>query len=147
MHFCSAANQVLPTFHSLDETCDSAWLADDELPATLMPILRATFEEFGAQVAGIASQVSALAAHWPRDKRLPRILEDVSISLPEGIFRRAAMPYTLWMAQCAIDTITSLLADAGGEALLSINAPRLERDGLQARFSSATHSHGTAHAV
>lgn len=144
--------------NSLDETHNNAWLANDELPATLMPILRATFDEFGAQVVGIASQVKALAAHWPTDKRLPRILEDVAIPLQEGTFRRAAMPYTLWMTQCAIDAITSLpeesaielrrwLKDAGGGALLSLDAPRLERDGLQARFSSATRNRGTAHAT
>ncbi len=146
----------LPT--SLDESAAPGWLANDEIPATLMPILRITFEEFGAQVAGIAAQVSALAAHWPKDKRLPRILEDVAIPLPEGMFRRAAMPYTLWMAQRALDAIAELpeqtaqdlrywLSESGGEALLSLDAPRLERDGLQARFSSAAHDRGTVRAV
>ena len=92
------------------------------------------------------------------DKRLPRILEDVAIPLPEGTFRRAAMPYTLWMVQCAIDTITTLpessalelrrwLTDIGGAALLSLDAPRLERDGLQARFSSVARNPETAHAT
>ena len=157
-HLRSWIDRMADLPNSLDETSESAWLANDELPVTLMPILRTTFEEFGAQVAGIAAQVSALAAHWPMDKRLPRILEDVAIPLQEGTFRRAAMPYTLWMAQRAVDAITTLpessaldvrrwLVDVGGEALLSIDAPRLERDGLQARFSSATRNRGTAHAT
>jgi hypothetical protein len=62
------------------------------------------------------------------------------------------------MAQRAIDAITTLpensalelrrwLVGVGGEALLSLDAPRLERDGLQARFSSATRNRGTAHAT
>lgn len=143
---------------SLDENAAPGWLANDEIPATLMPILRITFEEFGAQVAGIAAQVNSLAAHWPKDKRLPRILEDVAIPLPEGAFRRAAMPYTLWMAQRALDAIAELpeqtaqdlrrwLSESGGEAMLSLDAPRLERDGLQARFSSAAHDRGTVRAA
>lgn len=146
----------LPNF--FDEKAGATWLENDELPATLMPILQITFKEFGAQVEGIASQVSALASHWPMEKRLPRILEDVAIPLPEGTFRRAAMPYTLWMAQRALDTIDELppgpaqdlrrwLADSGGSALLSLQAPRLERDGLQARFSSAARNRETAPAT
>lgn len=133
---------------SLDEQRDVAWPANDELPETLMPILRITFEEFGAQIVGISEQVRALAGHWPILRRLPRVLQDVAIPLREGVFRRAAMPYTLWMAQRAIDVIATLPADVaedmrrwltelGGGALLSLDAPRLERDGLQARLSKA----------
>jgi len=132
--------------NSFDERAGADWMANDELPATLLPILRATFQEFGAQLSGISAQVKALKSHWPIDRRLPRILEDVAIPLHDGIFRRAAMPYTLWMAQRALDVIAKLpehqaqelrqwLASAGGENLLSLDAPRLERDGLQARFS------------
>lgn len=144
--------------NSLDESAAPTWLANDDIPATLMPILRITFEEFGAQVAGIADQVRTLAAHWPKERRLPRILEDVAIPLPEGTFKRAAMPYTLWMAQRALDSIAELpeqtgqelgrwLTESGGGALLTLDAPRLERDGLQARFSSVTHNRGTARAA
>lgn len=144
--------------NSFDESAGADWMPNDELPATLLPILRATFEEFGAQVAGISAQVNALKDHWPSDRRLPRILEDVAIPLREGAFRRAAMPYTLWMAQRALDVIAKLpahqaqelrqwLAATGGEHLLSLDAPRLERDGLQARFSSAERSSGTARAA
>lgn len=121
------------------------WLANDEIPETLMPIVELTFREFLVQVTGIAEQVRQRAAAWPADRRLPRVLEDVEIPLAEGIFRRAAMPYTLWMAQRALAKVDDLpVVDAtavrawikarGGEALFSLTDLPLERDGLQARL-------------
>lgn len=125
------------------------WLADDGIPETLLPVVELTFREFLPQVCAIAAQVrartAASSAAADPERRLPRILDDVAIELPEGTFRRAAMPYTLWMAQRALDKVTdrptaeatalhAWITNMGGADLFTIGEPRLQRDGLQARI-------------
>ena len=117
----------------------------DDIPATLLPILEVTFREFLPQLTGIAAQVRARAAGSSAERHLPRTLDDVDIPFPDGTFRRAAMPYTLWMGQRALDVVSSRAVDEqaalsrwiislGGAALFDLGNPRLDRDGLKAKL-------------
>ena len=62
----------------------------------------------------------------------------------ESRFRRAALPYTLWMAQRTLDVYHAMgpgeqgrvqdwLRGLGGERLLALDIPRLQRQGLRVR--------------
>lgn len=124
------------------QTSQQPLLADDAIAATLEPILRIVFAEFVPMLASIQQRVAALLPHYPAGKPLPRGLEDIDISTPQGTIRRAALPYTLWMAQRALDTYQSMsageqltlanwLKSLGGSELLSLNLPRLQRSGLR----------------
>ena len=59
-----------------------------------------------------------------------------------GRFRRSALPYTLWMAQRALDVYRAMppaeqaqvrawLSSLGGERLLALDIPRLRLQGLR----------------
>jgi hypothetical protein len=60
----------------------------------------------------------------------------------QGLFRRAAIPYTLWMAQRTLDVYRAMnpleqaqvrcwLASVGGERLLALDIPRLRLQGVR----------------
>lgn len=118
------------------------FLANDAIAPTLQPIIRQVAQEFGAQLRGIATQVRTLAARWPHERPLPRGLDDVELPMGEARFRRAAMPYSLWMAQRCLDAVTALaapertaleswLAEMDASSILQLDFPRLRRHGLR----------------
>lgn len=118
-------------------------LEGDAIPPTLEPVLRAIFAQFVPLVEGIADQVHERLDGWPPGKALPRSLADVEIPLDSTTtFRRAAIPYTLWMAQRALDVYKGMPADDqtrvadalrpwGGDRFLALRIPRLHRQGLR----------------
>jgi len=123
-------------------TPGATWLADDAIASTLEPIIALIAAEFGEQLRGIAQQVGGLAARFPRGKPLPRILADVEMPMGDARFRRAAMPYSLWMAQRYLDAAAALaapdrvsledwLAKMDAASLLQLDFPRLRRNGLR----------------
>ena len=118
------------------------WLADDAIAPTLVPVLRLLLQSFVPLLAGINQQVKALLPGWPAGQPLPRALGDVAVPLGDGVFRRAAIPYSLWMAQRPLDLFAALsagdqtrvrawLTALGGEGLLALDLPRLRRLGLR----------------
>ena len=120
----------------------TGWLADDAIAPTLAPVLRLLLQSFVPLLAGINQQVQALRPGWPAGQPLPRALGDVAVPLGDGVFRRAAIPYTLWMAQRPLDLFAALpagdqarvrrwLAALDGEGLLALDLPRLRRVGLR----------------
>lgn len=120
-------------------------LADDAIAESLLPILKIICAEFLPQLEGIAAQVTQLHAGWPARKPVPRILRDVETTMGGRVFRRAAMPYTLWMAQRALDILHAMpdnekekvrqyLQSIGGERLLTMKFPRLRRHGVRVKF-------------
>jgi len=124
------------------QTSQQALLGDDAIAATLEPILRVVFAEFIPMLMSIQQQVTELLPHQPRGKPLPRGLNDIAIYTPQGVLRRTAMPYTLWMAQRALDayhempaieqlSLTNWLESLGGSGLLNLKIPRLQRIGLR----------------
>ena len=122
--------------------CSGDWLAGDRIAATLEPVLRTIFSEFLPMLEGINRQVKAAIPALAEGKSLPRSLADVEILMGEGIFRRAALPYSLWMAQRSLDFYRALapdeqqqvrdwLASVGGLGFLDLDLPRLRRKGLR----------------
>ena len=123
---------------------DAALLPDDQIAPTLLPVLRAICDEFLPLLEGINEQVKAHLPGLPAGKALPRLLKDVEVPMGDGRFARAALPYTLWMAQRALDVYHAMEADEqvrvqdwlralGDERLLTIEIPRLQRVGLRVR--------------
>ena len=78
----------------------------------------------------------------PPGKALRRGLADVEVPMGAGRLRRSALPYTLWMAQRALDVYRAMppaeqaqvqawLSGLGGERLLALDIPRLRLQGLR----------------
>lgn len=86
-----------------------AFYADDLIPPTLMPLLQRVFDEFYPMIERIRDVTRrALLAHPARHAKLPRALEMIEFPMGDGVFRRAAMPYSLWMMQRVMDDYTAL---------------------------------------
>ena len=116
--------------------------ASDALPDTLTPVFQAIFAEFVPLLEGINQQVGAALPALPPGKALRRSLADVEVPMGAGRFRRSALPYTLWMAQRALDVYRAMppaeqaqvqawLSSLGGERLLALDIPRLRLQGLR----------------
>ncbi|WP_422016195.1 glutathione S-transferase family protein [Roseateles sp.] len=122
--------------------------ADDQIPLTLVPVFQAIAREFLPLLEGINAQVKAKLLTWPAGQLLPRGLADVEVPMGHGLFRRAALPYTLWMAQRTLDVFRSMepsgqqqvrawLASIGGEHLLALDIPRLRLHGVRVAACAA----------
>jgi len=116
--------------------------ATDALPPTLAPVFRAICAEFLPLLEGINQQVQAALPALPPGQALRRGLADVEVPMGTGRFRRSALPYTLWMAQRALDVYRAMtageqaqvqawLGSLGGERLLALDIPRLRLQGLR----------------
>jgi glutathione S-transferase len=114
------------------------FLAGDAIPETLQPLLDAVFREFYPMVAGIRDEVRlALKTLKPGRSRLPRALGMIDFPMGKGRYRRAAMPYTLWMMQRVLDAYAGL--DAPGRAAVDAwtaaqGAPEAMRFDIGARL-------------
>ncbi len=119
-----------------------ALLANDQIAPTLAPVFQAIAREFVPLLEGINAQVRARLVDWPAGKALPRSLADVEAPMGQGLFCRAAIPYTLWMAQRTLDVFRGMnqqeqeqvrawLASVGGERLLALDIPRLRLQGVR----------------
>lgn len=116
--------------------------ATNALPATLTPVFQSIFAEFVPLLEGINHQVRAALPGLPPGHALRRGLADVEVPMGAGRFRRSALPYTLWMAQRALDVYRAMnageqaqvqawLSKLGGERLLALDIPRLRLQGLR----------------
>lgn len=123
---------------------------DDEVPPTLEPILRQILGECVPWFDGIANEIFRVMAERPErfgpGKALPRKLGDQVLSTAQGSFRRAALPFTLWLAQRTRQVFEGLdpagqqrvyaqLAKRGGLGLLEHDWPRLRKQGLGAALA------------
>jgi glutathione S-transferase len=120
-----------------------AFLPNDQIPATLAPVFRAIAREFIPLLEGNLAELLRYLPDHPNDGRpVPRGLGMIEFPMGEGRFRRAALPYTLWMAQRMLDVyramspaeqaaVQSWLQSIGGERLLALDIPRLERRALR----------------
>lgn len=125
-----------------------ALLVNDQIPLTLVPVFQAIAREFLPLLEGIGEQVRAKLLTWPPGQLLPRRLADVEVPMGRGLFRRAALPYTLWMAQRTLDVfhgmdssgqqqVRAWLASIGGERLLALDIPRLRLHGVRVAACAA----------
>ncbi|MES2490011.1 MAG: glutathione S-transferase family protein [Pseudomonadota bacterium] len=119
-----------------------AFLSQDQIPETLTPIFQAMFSEFLPMIEGILEQVKTALPKCAPGKALPRGLGEVEFPMGNGRYRRAAIPYIVWMTQRILDVYHSMstrdqasvrawLTGLGGEALLDMEIPRLRRVGLR----------------
>lgn len=132
------------------------FLAGDEVPATLTPLLRGIFDEMVPYLAANVEYINTLLPTLGPGERLPRFDGELSFPFAGAAFSRCASPYSLWMAQRVLDLLAQMpeqdeakvrawLSEAGGEGLLELDIPRLRRVGLQAapewpaQASSARH--------
>lgn len=124
--------------------------AQDQILPTLTPVFQAIAREFVPLLHGINEQVRARLADGPPDQLLPRRLGDVEVPMGAGRLRRAALPYSLWMAQRTLDVyrgmhplaqqqVRAWLASIGGEPLLALDIPRLRLHGVRV---AVEHGHG-----
>ena len=129
-------------------------LAEDGIAPTLTPIFKIICAEFIPMVAAINSQLKSVLAQLPEGKALPRRLGDISMPMGKQQFSRAALPYTLWMLQRCLDVMANMsaveqmqvrqwLQSVGGEALLSLDIPRLRRVGLRVAMEAAAGASST----
>ncbi|MGH8456132.1 MAG: glutathione S-transferase family protein [Stenotrophobium sp.] len=119
-----------------------AFLPHDRIPETLTPVFRAIFREFIPLLDATLHEVRAALPHCAPGKALPRGLGEIEFPMGAGRYRRAAIPYILWMTQRMLDVYRSMnapeqaavrgwLKELGGEALLALDIPRLRRVGLR----------------
>ena len=107
-----------------------AFLPDDEVPATLYPILERLFREQFPPLQKTAVQVAQWAAQHPDKSVLPRFVGRHEFTLGDVVGRRCAIPFQQWMFQRPLDFYHSL--DDGERARVD---PLLQQlggyDGLQ----------------
>ena len=119
-----------------------SFLPNDQIPATLTPMFRAMFSEFLPLLQETNREVQQALKTLPADKPLPRGLGMVEFPMGKGRYRRAALPYMLWMVQRIQEvyrrmpsaeqaTARNWMAELGGEGLLDLKIPRLRRYGLR----------------
>ena len=124
------------------------WLPGDAIAPTLRPVLQVIGAEFVPMVAAINDAVHEGMARWTPGRPLPRGLRDITIPSQHGPFQRAALPYTLWMAQRVRDVVCAAapheqqamraaLAEWGAADLLTLPLPRLERHALRVALAPA----------
>ena len=123
-----------------------AFLADDEIPATLKPVLRRIMREYLPVLIATAEAFNAHVAALPeadRAKPLARGIGMHDFTLEGVTGKRVIFPFDLWMLQRALDFLRGLdgearekavlmLKEAGGERLAGFPAfPRLARRNFQ----------------
>ena len=123
------------------------FLPGDAMPDTLEPMLRSIFQEMVPLLDGGARVLREAQGRFAKGQRLPRHMGLSCCPLGEGRWTQQVFPYTLWMAQRILDNYHALpqgeaeqvrhwLQRMGGEALLQLDIPRLQRMGLRAAFAA-----------
>ncbi|HUS25243.1 MAG TPA: glutathione S-transferase family protein [Candidatus Binatia bacterium] len=118
------------------------FLANDEVPATLAPLLRSVFGEFWPLLEQTQAQMAVALKELAPGRRLERMLGPVDSVLGGQPFRRNAFPFSLWKAQRVLDAYAALDADqrraveawaaplGGSQAMRLAIQPRLQRVAL-----------------
>jgi glutathione S-transferase len=93
-----------------------AFLANDEIPETLLPILKRQMREQGPGLLDLVQKLSAFKKDNP-EADIPRVIGMHEFTIEDQTGQRIIFPYTQWMLQRATDYFASLEGDARGEAL------------------------------
>jgi len=75
------------------------WLANDEIPESLIPILRWQFRNQIPYVRNVISMTSEWLAGHPDTSELPRFIGKARFNIGEASGRRMCAPYAQWMYQ------------------------------------------------
>lgn len=127
-----------------------AFLAGDRIPNSLTPVYQSIFREFLPMLKGCLLEVQRALPQLAPGKSLPRGLGQVEFPMGQGRYRRAALPYLLWMAQRTLDVYRGMssaeqavveewLRSLGGEDLLTLEIPRLRRVALRVAPEASVH--------
>lgn len=90
------------------ETFGGEFLADDEIPSTLMPILERMFSEQLPVLLSTIKHVNEWAIDNPEENKIPRRIGFHEFSIEGVIESRGVMPANLWMWQRAVDFYNEL---------------------------------------
>lgn len=93
---------------------DGDWLAGDEIPATLLPILKRLFAEHVPVMLDTAVRLQRWLEENP-GRSIPRVIGTHAFTLGGVRGERVIFPYTLWMWQRPVDHYNAL-AGAGRDA-------------------------------
>ncbi len=98
-----------------------AFLDGDEMPETLLPILRRMMSEQGPCLADLTVRLAAWRKENP-DTDIPRMIGMHEFTVEGQTAQRVLLPYTQWMLQRALDYLSSLTGDAHATALEFLDA-------------------------
>lgn len=119
------------------------FLVDDQIPDTLIPLLKSVFSDFWPQLELTLTEMQRAQPGLTPGRGWPRMLGMITVPMGEHQLRIGARPFSAWMAQRALDVFHAL--DASDQAsvaiwLASLNAanamtlsiqPRLRQIGLR----------------
>jgi len=122
-----------------DQTHKGEFLANDEIPATLTPILKTLFAEQFSFAEKVVAGIDDIAERNPQAKRVSRIIGEASFKVGGVEGKRCMFSFWQWKVQRAWDVLHNLpaeqqqpvkawLTDCGGEALINLQIRhRIER--------------------
>jgi glutathione S-transferase len=127
---------------------------DDEIPATLMPMLRAISQEFLPMISETIPPVEELSKDpkFSTGRPLPRTLHDITFPMHNASYSRSAIPFHLWKVQNIIDRVAQdsdedkrrldvwldqVAGDFNGKEILKMKFPRLERVGVRVKIQQS----------
>ena len=81
------------------------WLPDDEVPDTLVPILRSQCRDQLHYIQQVMAKTTAWITKHPKAKTLPRFIGKVEYRINGAAGKRLCTPYSQWMYERVLDTI------------------------------------------
>jgi glutathione S-transferase len=107
---------VRPRLQNWVERCHAgegkkgSYLVNDEIPETLIPILKVIGLEFIPMVKNIVKNTEQFVKDENKKsgQGLPRAIGDTTFAMHGGMFSRGALPYTVWMMQRIQDCLNGL---------------------------------------
>jgi glutathione S-transferase len=133
-------------YHTIEKKYPGPILLDGQIPETLNPILHSIFNEFIPMVEGVQNNLLKMIKGHPKGETLPRGIGPVTFPMGQGQFTREGLPFILWKVQGVLDEfyannledqekIKKFILPFGGERLLQLKFPRLERVALKVRLA------------
>jgi glutathione S-transferase len=119
--------------------CGGEFLTDDEVPSTLAPVFRSIFAEFWPYLEKTQAETAKALSKLQPGRGFRRQLGDIEFPMGAHSFKRAAAPFSLWMAQRPLAAYRALaapdrksvddwLASVGGARAMQLRIePRLKR--------------------
>ncbi|XP_070581049.1 uncharacterized protein [Ptychodera flava] len=84
------------------------FLANDEIPETLLPLLEKVFQEQGPVLIDTAKQLTQYLKENPDERDIPRIIGVHPFKIGNVTGNRGIFPYVIWMLQGVVDYYNGL---------------------------------------